>query len=274
MSDATMQIHPTAKIDPSATIHPLALIGENVIIGAGVSVGPWSLIGNDVEIGCNSKILSHVVIKGPTKIGEDNRIFQFSSIGEECQDKKYDGEPTRLEIGDRNVIRESCTIHRGTIQDNSLTKIGSDNLLMAYVHVAHDCLVGDDCILANNTTLAGHVQVADHVILGGGTMVHQFCQIGVHSMSAGGSIVLRDIPAYVMASGQSASAHGLNSEGLKRRGFTPEEILSLKRAYKIIYRQGLNLKDALSQLSDYAETVPVVKLFIESIERSTRGIIR
>jgi UDP-N-acetylglucosamine acyltransferase len=274
MSDATMQIHPTAKIDPSATIHPLALIGENVIIGAGVSVGPWSLIGNDVEIGCNSQILSHVVIKGPTKIGEDNRIFQFSSIGEECQDKKYDGEPTRLEIGDRNVIRESCTIHRGTIQDNSLTKIGSDNLLMAYVHVAHDCLVGDDCILANNTTLAGHVQVADHVILGGGTMVHQFCQIGVHSMSAGGSIVLRDIPAYVMASGQSASAHGLNSEGLKRRGFTPEEILSLKRAYKIIYRQGLNLKDALSQLSDYAETVPVVKLFIESIERSTRGIIR
>jgi UDP-N-acetylglucosamine acyltransferase len=274
MSDASMQIHPTAKIDPSATIHPLALIGENVIIGAGVSVGPWSLIGDDVEIGSGSQILSHVVIKGPTKIGEDNRIFQFSSIGEECQDKKYDGEPTRLEIGDRNVIRESCTIHRGTIQDNSLTKIGSDNLLMAYVHVAHDCLVGDDCILANNTTLAGHVQVADHVILGGGTMVHQFCQIGAHSMSAGGSIVLRDIPAYVMASGQSASAHGLNSEGLKRRGFTPEEILSLKRAYKIIYRQGLNLKDALSQLSHIAETVPVVKVFVESIERSTRGIIR
>ncbi len=274
MSDATMQIHPTAKIDPTASIHPLALIGKNAIIGAGVSIGPWSLIGDDVEIGAGCEICSHVVIKGPTKIGDGNRIFQFSSIGEECQDKKYAGEPTRLEIGDRNVIRENCTIHRGTIQDNSLTKIGSDNLLMAYVHVAHDCLVGDHCILANNTTLAGHVQVADHVILGGGTMVHQFCQIGSHSMSAGGSIVLRDMPAFVMASGQSASAHGLNSEGLKRRGFTSEEILSLKRAYKIVYRQGLNLKDALSQLAEVAESLPVVKVFVESIERSNRGIIR
>jgi UDP-N-acetylglucosamine acyltransferase len=269
-----MQIHPTAKIDSSATIHPLALIGENVIIGAGVSVGPWSFIGDDVEVGDGCQILSHVVIKGPTKIGKANKIFQFSSIGEECQDKKYAGEPTRLEIGDRNVIRENCTIHRGTIQDNGLTKIGHDNLLMAYVHVAHDCMVGDSCILANNTTLAGHVHVSDHVILGGGTMVHQFCQIGAHSMSAGGSIVLRDIPAYVMASGQSASAHGLNSEGLKRRGFTSEEILALKRAYKIIYRQGLNLKDALAELSEVADQVPVVKTFVESIAKSNRGIIR
>ena len=274
MSDASMHIHSTAIIDPSAIVHPLALIGKNVVIGAGVKVGPWSLIGDDVEIGDECQIFSHVVIKGPTKIGKANKIYQFSSVGEECQDKKYAGEPTRLEIGDRNIIRENCTIHRGTIQDNSLTKIGSDNLLMAYVHVAHDCVVGDNCILANNTTLAGHVHVGDHVILGGGTMVHQFCQIGEHSMSAGGSIVLRDIPAYVMASGQSASAHGLNSEGLKRRGFTADEILALKRAYKVVYRQGLNLKDALVSLSDVSETVPAVKVFVESIERSKRGIVR
>lgn len=274
MTDAKAQIHPSAKVHPSAKIHPLAVIEENAIISAGVEVGPWTLIGKDVEIGENTCILSHVVIKGPTRIGKENKIFQFSSVGEECQDKKYAGEPTRLEIGDRNVIRESCTIHRGTIQDNSLTRIGSDNLLMAYVHVAHDCLVGDHCILANSATLAGHVHVGNHVILGGGTMVHQFCKIGDHSMSAGGSIVLRDIPAYVMASGQSASAHGLNTEGLKRRGFTPDEILELKRAYKVVFRQGLTLKDALSNLQAVAEQVPAVKVFVESIQKSERGIIR
>lgn len=274
MTDATVQIHPTAKIDPTATIHPLAIIGKNVTIGAGVELGPWCLIGDDVEVGDNCQIFSHVVIKGPTTIGEENKIFQFSSVGEECQDKKYAGEPTRLEIGDRNVIRENCTIHRGTTQDKELTKIGSDNLFMAYVHVAHDCVVGDHCILANSTTLAGHVHVADHVILGGGTMVHQFCQIGDHSMSAGGSIVLRDVPAYIMVSGQSASAHGLNSEGLKRRGFTPDEVLALKRAYKVIYRQGLNLKDALVELERVAKDIPVVKNFVESIQRSNRGIVR
>ncbi len=274
MTDATSMIHPSAQIDPSAKIHPLAIIEENVVIAANVEVGPWSLIGKDVQIGEDTKILSHVVIKGPTKIGKANKIFQFSSIGEECQDKKYAGEPTVLEIGDRNVFRESCTVHRGTIQDNSLTRIGSDNLLMAYVHVAHDCLVGSHCILANNTTLAGHVHVDDHVILGGGTMVHQFCKIGAHSMSAGGSIVLRDIPAYVMASGQSASAHGLNTEGLKRRGFSADDILALKRAYKVVFRQGLNLKDALLQLAEVAQTNPSVALFVKSIERSNRGIIR
>lgn len=274
MSDAKTQIHPSAKIDPSAKIHPLAIIEENVVIAAGVEIGPWSLIGKDVEIGERTQVLSHVVIKGPTKIGKDNKIFQFSSVGEDCQDKKYAGEPTRLEIGDRNVIRESCTLHRGTVQDNGLTAIGSDNLLMAYAHVAHDCMVGNHCILANNTTLAGHVHVGDHVILGGGTMVHQFCKIGDHSMSAGGSIVLRDIPAFVMASGQSASAHGLNTEGLKRRGFTADDILVLKRAYKVVYRQGLNLKDALAELLEIADQVPVVKAFVASIQQSNRGIIR
>lgn len=274
MTDANMQIHPSAKVDPSARIHPLAIIEENVVISAGVQIGPWSLIGKDVEIGENTQVLSHVVIKGPTRIGKDNKFFQFSSVGEDCQDKKYAGEPTRLEIGDRNIFRESCTVHRGTVQDKSVTRIGSDNLFMAYVHVAHDCIVGNQCILANSTTLAGHVRVADFVILGGGTMVHQFCKIGAHSMSAGGSIVLRDIPAFVMASGQSASAHGLNSEGLKRRGFTPDDILALKRAYKVIYRQGLNLKDALDNLNEAASENPAVRVFIDSIQQSDRGIIR
>jgi len=257
-----MSIHPQAIIDPSAKI------GENV------EIGPWTLIGPDVEIGDGTQIMSHVVVKGPTKIGKNNRIFQYSSVGEECQDKKFAGEPTRLEIGDNNIIRESCTIHRGTTQDQGVTKIGNGNLLMAYVHVAHDCVIGNDSIFANGTTLAGHVHVADNVILGGGTMVHQFCKIGLNSMSAGGSIVLRDIPAYVMASGQSASAHGLNTEGLKRRGFNSELILTLKRAYKVVYRKGLKLSDALEELSVIADEVPEVAIFTNSIKNSNRGIIR
>ncbi|MFT5717368.1 MAG: UDP-N-acetylglucosamine acyltransferase [Oleiphilaceae bacterium] len=257
-----MSIHPQAIIDPSAKI------GENV------EIGPWTFIGPNVEVGDGTQIMSHVVIKGPTKIGKNNRIFQFSSVGEECQDKKFSGEPTCLEIGDNNIIRESCTIHRGTTQDQSLTKIGSGNLFMAYVHVAHDCVIGDDSIFANGTTLAGHVNVADNVILGGGTMVHQFCKIGLHSMSAGGSIVLRDIPAYVMASGQSASAHGLNTEGLKRRGFSSDLILTLKRAYKTVYRKGLKLSDALEELSVIENEIPEVAIFTDSIRNSNRGIIR
>ena len=257
-----MSIHPQAIIDPSAKI------------GKNVKIGPWTIVGPEVEIGDDTEIMSHVVIKGPTKIGKSNRIFQFSSVGEECQDKKFAGERTFLEIGDNNIIRESCTIHRGTTQDQGLTKIGSGNLFMAYVHVAHDCVIGNDSIFANATTLAGHVHVADNVILGGGTMVHQFCKIGVHSMSAGGSIVLRDIPAYVMASGQSASAHGLNTEGLKRRGFSPEIILSLKRAYKVVYRQGLKLSDALETLSEVASNTPEIAIFTDSIKNSNRGIIR
>jgi len=257
-----MSIHPQAIIDPSAKL------GENV------EIGPWTLIGPDVEIGDGTKIMSHVVIKGPTKIGKNNQIFQFSSVGEDCQDKKFAGEPTRLEIGDNNIIRESCTIHRGTTQDQGVTKIGNGNLFMAYVHVAHDCVIGNDSIFANGTTLAGHVHIADNVILGGGTMVHQFCKIGLHSMSAGGSIVLRDIPAYVMASGQSASAHGLNTEGLKRKGYSSELILTLKRAYKVVYRKGLKLSEALEELSDIASETPEVAIFTDSIKNSNRGIIR
>ena len=255
-------------IDPRAVIDPSAIIAE------GVEIGPWSMVGPGVEIGEGTVIGPHVIIKGPTRIGKNNKIFQFSSIGEECQDKKYAGEPTRLLVGDDNIIRESCTLHRGTIQDQGLTSIGSRNLLMAYVHVSHDCVVGDDCILANGATLAGHVHVDDSVILGGGTMVHQFSKIGTQSMSAGGSIVLRDIPAFVMASGQSASAHGLNTEGLKRKGVDADSILELKRAYKTLYRQGLRLAEALEQLESVAQDNPYVRIFVDSIKRSDRGIIR
>ena len=256
------------------SIHPQALVDPSAKIGKNVEIGPWTLIGPDVEIGDDTQIMSHVVIKGPTKIGKNNRIFQFASVGEECQDKKFAGEQTRLEIGDDNIIRESCTIHRGTTQDQGVTSIGSGNLFMAYVHVAHDCVIGNDCILANTTTLAGHVHVADNVILGGGTMVHQFCKIGTHSMAAGGSIVLRDIPAYVMASGQSASAHGLNSEGLKRRGFDQDAIRALKDAYRTIYRKGLRLAEALEVLEVQAANVPEVRVLLDSLKRSERGIVR
>lgn len=257
-----MSIHPQAIIDPSAKL------------GSNVEVGAFSVIGPNVEIGDGTKIMSHVVVKGPTTIGKNNTIYQFSSVGEDCQDKKYAGEPTRLIIGDNNIIRESCTIHRGTIQDQSETLIGSDNLLMAYVHVAHDCRIGSHCIFANNTTLAGHVHVDDFAILGGGTMVHQFCKIGTQSMSAGGSIVLRDIPAFVMVSGQSASAYGLNSEGLKRRGVDPESVKLLKRAYKTLYRSGLRTAEALAALAETAQQDAYVAKFVASVERSERGIIR
>ncbi|WP_097460184.1 acyl-ACP--UDP-N-acetylglucosamine O-acyltransferase [Mangrovitalea sediminis] len=259
---------------PFSGVHPQAIVDPAARIADDVTIGPWSYIGPDVEIGEGTEIMSHVVVKGPTTIGRHNRIFQFSSVGEECQDKKYQGEPTRLVIGDHNVIRESCTIHRGTIQDKGETRIGSHNLLMAYVHVAHDCVVGDNTILANCSTLAGHVHVGDWAILGGGTMVHQFCHIGAHSMCAGGSIVLKDVPAYVMASGQSASAHGINVEGLKRRGFAREDIDALRRAYKVIYRQGLTLKQAIEMLEQDSVEIAVVKLLVDSLKIATRGIVR
>ena len=255
-------------------IHPQAIVDPSAKIADGVTVGPWSYIGPDVEIGEGTEILSHVVVKGPTVIGRNNRIFQFSSVGEECQDKKYAGEPTTLVIGDNNVIRENCTIHRGTTQDRGETRIGSGNLLMAYVHVAHDCVIGDNTILANTATLAGHVTVGDYAILGGGTMVHQFCNIGVHSMSAGGSIVLKDIPAYVMASGQSAKPFGMNVEGLRRRGFSKEVLTALRRAYKTIYRQGLTTEQAVAELENTYSDVAEVRPLIDSLRGADRGIIR
>ncbi|MEP1582004.1 MAG: acyl-ACP--UDP-N-acetylglucosamine O-acyltransferase, partial [Marinobacter sp.] len=215
-----------------------------------------------------------VVIKGPTKVGRNNRIFQFSSVGEECQDKKYAGEPTTLVIGDDNIIRENCTVHRGTVQDRGETRIGNGNLLMAYVHVAHDCVIGNNTILANCATLAGHVSVGDFAILGGGTMVHQFCHIGTHSMSAGGSIVLKDIPAYIMASGQSAQPFGMNVEGLRRRGFSKDVLLALRRAYKVIYRQGLTTEQAVEELEKAYSDISEVKPLIDSLRGADRGIIR
>ena len=260
--------------DPDQRIHPQAIVDPSACLGQGVTIGPWSWIGPNVEIGDDTEIFSHVVVKGPTVIGADNQIFQFSSVGEACQDMKYRGEPTTLVIGDHNIIRENCTIHRGTVQDRGETRIGNHNLLMAYVHIAHDCLIGDHTIFANCATLAGHVNVDDHVILGGGTMVHQFCHIGAHAMSAGGSIVLKDIPAYVMASGQSARAHGLNIEGLKRRGFTREIIGDLRTAYRILYREGNTLQQAIDKLEQEYEGHEVVDLLVRTLRRADRGIVR
>jgi len=255
-------------------IHPQAIIDPSAKLAEGVEVGPWSYIGPDVEIGANTRIESHVVVKGPTKIGSGNHIFQFASVGEDCQDKKYAGEPTELIIGDNNVIREGVTIHRGTVQDNSLTQIGSHNLLMAYVHVAHDCIVGDHTILANNAALAGHVHVGDHTILGGFTAVHQFCHIGAHVMCGAGTVVLQDIPSYILATGNPASPHGINAEGLKRRGFSPESIRALKNAYKTIYRKNLTLSDAIAQLESLESDESALTSLIESLRNSSRGIIR
>lgn len=255
-------------IHQTAIVHPDAKLADNV------SIGPYSVIGADVEIGEGTVIESHVVVKGPTRIGRNNRFFQFGSIGEECQDKKYAGERTRLEIGDDNVFRESVTVHRGTVQDDGLTKIGSGNLFMAYAHVAHDCIVGDNNILANNATLAGHVQVGDHVILGGLTAVHQFCHIGSHSFSGGGSVVLRDIPPYVMVGGPKNTPAGINSEGLRRRGFDKEVIMQIRRAYKVLYRSGNRAEEAVDALLEMAKETPEVGLMADFVANSERGIVR
>ena len=261
-------------IHESAVIHATAIIHEGARIGANVEIGPWSLIGADVEIGDECTIASHVVIKGPTKIGNRNRIFQFCSIGEDCQDKKYKGERTFLEIGDDNIIREHCTIHRGTVQEQSLTRIGSRNLLMVNVHVAHDCIIGDDCIFANNATLAGHVHIGDWVIFGGLSAIHQFGRVGSHAFVAGMAALNKDVPPYVMAAGHYAKPFGVNSEGLKRRGFTPEAISAVKKAYKLIYRQGLTVEEALPELEALAAEEVAVAPLVEFLKLNDRGIVR
>jgi len=255
-------------------IHPTAIIHPGAKLGAGVSVGPYSIIGEHVEIGNNTTIGPHVVISGHTRIGCDNRIFQFSSIGEVPQDKKYAGEPTRLEIGDRNTIREFCTFNLGTAQDAGVTRIGSDNWIMAYVHIAHDCQVGNRTIFANNSQLAGHVHVDDWAILGGYTGVHQFCRVGSHTMTAVGTVVLQDVPPYVMAAGNSASPYGINAEGLKRRGFSPEALMALKRAYRTLYKSGLMLEEARTKLEEDAKTHPEIQPILDFLAVSKRGIIR
>jgi UDP-N-acetylglucosamine acyltransferase len=257
-----------AQIDPRAIIDPTAEIGE------GVSVGPWSIIGPDVKVGDGSVIHSHVVLKGPTVLGKNNEIFQFSSVGEDTPDLKYQGEPTRLVIGDNNVIREGVTIHRGTVQDRNETTIGNDNLLMAYVHVGHDSVIGNHCILVNNSALAGHVHVGDWAILGGFTLVHQYCHIGAHCFTGMGTAVGKDVPAFVMVNGSPASAKSINAEGLRRRGFSKEEIAALNKAFKIIYRRGLTLEEAKSELIPMAAEVPALDILLASLRESTRGIVR
>lgn len=255
-------------IDSRAIIDPAARLA------ADVKVGPWTIIGPDVEVGEGTEIYSHVVIKGPTRIGCHNRIFQFSTVGEDTPDLKYKGEPTRLVIGNHNVIREGVTIHRGTVQDRGETTIGDCNLLMAYVHVGHDSIVGNNTILVNNTALAGHVQVDDWAVLGGYTLVHQRCHIGMHAFTGMGTAVGKDIPAYVLAYGNPAEARGINLEGLKRRGFTREQMTILNKAYKTVYREGLTLEEALSELEMMHANCEPLDRFIESLRSSTRGIVR
>jgi UDP-N-acetylglucosamine acyltransferase len=255
-------------------IHSTALIDAKANIGSNVSIGPYCVIGPDVEIGNDTILESHVVVKGPTKIGKHNRIFQFASVGEDCQDKKYAGEKTYLEIGDNNVIRECVTIHRGTAQDNALTKIGHRNLFMAYAHVAHDCIIGDDNILANNATLAGHVHMGDWCIFAGMAGAHQFCKVGSHSFLGAGGMLLRDLPPYVMAGGDTLKPFGINSEGLKRRGFSAETIKQIKRAYKVVYRSGLKADEAVEELNEMAKECSEIQLLADFIGSASRGILR
>ncbi|PAV03853.1 acyl-[acyl-carrier-protein]--UDP-N-acetylglucosamine O-acyltransferase [Arsenophonus sp. ENCA] len=264
-------------INKTAIIHPSSIIEEGAIIGANVHIGPFCYIGSQVEIGADTTLKSHVVINGNTKIGCNNQIFQFVTIGEINQDLKYQGEPTRVEIGDRNRIRESCTIHRGTLQGGGLTKIGHDNLLMVNTHIAHDCLLGNYCIIANNGTLGGHVKLDDYAIIGGMSAVHQFCQIGAHVMVGGCSGVAQDVPPYVIAQGNHATPYGVNIEGLKRRGFDKESLHAIRNAYKILYRCGKTLDEARQELVVLGEKNQQVKIlsdFLENSPQSNRGIIR
>ena len=255
-------------------IHPTALVHPGTRLGKGVSVGAYSIIGEHVEIGDSTWIGPHVVINGHTRIGRENRVFQFCSIGEIPQDKKYAGEPTRLDIGDRNTIRECCTLNCGTVQDVGVTRLGNDNWIMAYVHVAHDCQIGDNTIIANSTQLGGHVHIGDWAILGGCTAVHQFVRIGAHSMTAAGTVLLLDLPPYVMASGNTAEPHGVNSEGLKRRGFSVDAVAAIRRAYKTLYKSGLKLDEARQAIAAEVAAVPELKIASDFLHVQGRGIIR
>ena len=255
-------------------IHPTAIVHPGAKLAAGVSVGPYSIVGEHVTIGEGTTIGPHALIEGRTRIGARNRIFGFSALGGEPQDKKYAGEATGLEIGDRNTIREFCTINCGTAQDAGVTRIGSDNWIMAYVHIAHDCQVGNQTIFANAASIAGHVHVGDYAVLGGFTGVHQFVQIGAHSMTAGATLLLQDLPPYVMAAGNDCKPFGINAEGLKRRGFGEETIAEIRRAYKTLYRSGLSLEEAQRAIAAQGEKVPALKILADFLERSRRGIVR
>ncbi len=255
-------------------IHPTAIIDPKAHLDTQVSVGPFSIIGPEVEIAAGTRVGPHVVLKGPMRLGRDNQIFQFSTLGEDCQDKKYRGEPTRLEIGDGNIFRESCTVHRGTVQDQGMTRIGDRNLFMVNTHIAHDCQIGSDNIAANNVGIAGHVHIGDHVILGGMVGIHQFVRIGSFAMAGGGAILFKDVPAYVMVSGNPAVPRGMNFEGMRRRGWTSETIAALRKAYRMVYRQAATLEQAMPELEALALDFPEVQLFITTLQESARGIAR
>lgn len=256
------------------SVHATAVVAASAKIAADVEIGPFSVIGDDVEIASGTRVDSHVVVNGPTRIGSNNHIYQFTSIGDDPQDKKYRDEPTRLEIGDGNTIREFCTISRGTIQDVGVTRVGDDNWIMAYVHIAHDCQIGNHCIFANNATLAGHVHVGDWAIFAGFTGAHQYCHIGAHAFLGMYAGVSRDVPAYVMVGGQPVAPKGINSEGLKRRDFTGEQIRNIRDAYRIVYRKGLKLADAILELEEIAPEQPELDIFLASLKNSERGIFR
>ena len=255
-------------------IHPTAIVHPGAKLGPGVRVGAYSIIGEQVELGANTQVGPHVVIDGRTRIGADNLISPFCSLGAAPQDKKYTGEPTALEVGDRNTIREFCTFNCGTAQDAGVTRLGNDNWIMAYVHLAHDCQVGDQTVFANNAQLAGHVRVGDFAILGGFTVVHQFVSIGAHSITALGTILLQDLPPYVTAAGNTARPYGINSEGMKRRGFAPDAVAAIKAAYKTLYKSGLTLDQAREVLAAQAGLHAEVGLFLDFLRDSRRGIVR
>jgi UDP-N-acetylglucosamine acyltransferase len=256
------------------TIHPTAVVDPKATLAQDVSIGPYTVVDGEVEVGAGTTIGAHNVITGRTRIGKGNRIFHFCSIGEANQDKKYQGEPTGLEIGDGNTIREYATINRGTVQDAGVTRVGADNWIMAYCHIAHDCQVGSHTVFANLTTLGGHVHVGDYAVLGGHSAFHQFVKVGAHAMVGGGSIVLQDIAPYVMVGGSPIATHGINAEGLKRRGFTPESIAALRRAYKTLFKSGLTLAEARAELEKQAAEAPDVRLILDFLEKSDRGLLR
>ncbi len=255
-------------------IDPQAIIDVNAEIADDVDIGPFSVIGADVRIDSGTVIGPHVVMKGPVSIGKDNHIYQFSSIGEDPQDKKYADEETQLVIGDRNVIREFSSMHRGTLQDKGITKIGSDNLFMAYTHVAHDCVIGNNVIMANGASLAGHVHLCDNAILGGFTLVHQFTQIGTFSFAAMGSAITQDVPPYVMVGGRPTGPHGINSVGMERAGSTQEATRLVRKAYKILYKNNLRLEDAIEEMEDFAGDCDEISKMVNFLRNVTRGILR
>jgi UDP-N-acetylglucosamine acyltransferase len=255
-------------------IHPTAIVDPGAELDSGVEVGPFAVIGPEVQIGSGTRIGPHTVVRGPSRIGRDNHISQFVSLGEDPQDKKYSGEATWLDMGDRNQVREFATLHRGTVQDQGVTRIGDDNLFMAYTHVAHDCRIGNQVIMANAASLGGHVEIQDWAILGGFTIVHQFCRIGAHSFCAMGSALSKNVPPYVMVGGNPAEPRGINAEGLRRRGFSADEIQAIKRAYRVLYMAGLKLDDAVERLREMTVTTRCLAPLVDFIVDSNRSLVR